>query len=91
MAANESAAATGRARAWKPTVSATRARTFPGGEFGLPCVLVLKRLNEGERHEKSQLNAVLRDYLTQGLPVRGSDGERRRRYENRRRSETTLP
>ena len=40
----------------------TNVRTFPGGEFGLPCVLVLKRLNEGERHEKSQLNAVLRDH-----------------------------
>jgi hypothetical protein len=25
-------------------------------------VLVLKHLNEGERHEKSQLNAVLRDH-----------------------------
>ena len=47
---------------WCVTVSATRPRTFPGGEFGLPCVLVLKHLNEGERHEKSQLNAVLRDH-----------------------------
>jgi len=47
---------------WCVAVSATRSRTFPGGEFGLPCVLVLKRLNEGERHEKSQLNAVLRDH-----------------------------
>src|SRR3954470_23213239 len=47
---------------WCVAVSATRSRTFPGGEFGLPCVLVLKRLNEGERHEKAQLNAVLRDH-----------------------------
>jgi 2,3,4,5-tetrahydropyridine-2-carboxylate N-succinyltransferase len=47
---------------WCVAVSATRPRTFPGGEFGLPCVLVLKHLNEGERHEKSQLNAVLRDH-----------------------------
>ena len=47
---------------WCVAVSATRSRTFPGGEFGLPCVLVLKRLNEGERHEKSQFNAVLRDH-----------------------------
>ena len=47
---------------WCVAVSATRSRTFPGGEFGLPCVLVLKHLNEGERHEKSQLNAVLRDH-----------------------------
>jgi 2,3,4,5-tetrahydropyridine-2-carboxylate N-succinyltransferase len=47
---------------WCVAVSATRARTFPGGEFGLPCVLVVKRLTEGERHEKAQLNAVLRDH-----------------------------
>lgn len=47
---------------WCVAVSATRPRSFPGGEFGLPCVLVVKRLTEGERHEKSQLNAVLRDH-----------------------------
>ena len=47
---------------WCVAVSATRARTFPGGEFGLPCVLVLKHLTEGERHEKSQLNDILRDH-----------------------------
>ena len=43
-------------------MSATRPRTFPGGEFGMPCVLVVKRLTEGERHEKSKLNDVLRDH-----------------------------
>jgi len=47
---------------WCVAVSATRPRSFPGGEFGLPCVLVVKRLAEGERHEKSALNAVLRDH-----------------------------
>ena len=47
---------------WCVAVSATRSRTFPGGEFGLPCVLVVKRLTEGERHEKAQLNTVLRDH-----------------------------
>ena len=47
---------------WCVAVSATRSRTFPGGEFGLPCVLVLKHLTEGERHEKSQLNDILRDH-----------------------------
>ena len=45
---------------WCVAVSATRPRTFAGGEFGLPCVLVIKRLNEGERHDKSALNDVLR-------------------------------
>ncbi|MEI7592816.1 MAG: 2,3,4,5-tetrahydropyridine-2,6-dicarboxylate N-succinyltransferase [Actinomycetes bacterium] len=47
---------------WSVAVSATRPRTFPGGEFGLPCVLVIKRLTEGERHDKAQLNSVLRDH-----------------------------
>jgi 2,3,4,5-tetrahydropyridine-2-carboxylate N-succinyltransferase len=47
---------------WCVAVSATRPRTFAGGEFGLPCVLVLKRLEEGERHEKSRLNDILRDH-----------------------------
>lgn len=47
---------------WSVAVSATRPRTFPGGDFGLPCVLVLKRLVEGERHDKAALNDVLRDH-----------------------------
>jgi 2,3,4,5-tetrahydropyridine-2-carboxylate N-succinyltransferase len=47
---------------WCVAVSATRARSFPGGDFGMPCVLVVKRLTEGERHEKSKLNDVLRDH-----------------------------
>jgi 2,3,4,5-tetrahydropyridine-2-carboxylate N-succinyltransferase len=45
---------------WCVAVSATRPRTFAGGDFGLPCVLVIKRLTEGERHDKSALNDVLR-------------------------------
>ncbi|HSP05300.1 MAG TPA: 2,3,4,5-tetrahydropyridine-2,6-dicarboxylate N-succinyltransferase [Acidimicrobiales bacterium] len=52
----------GRVPAWSVAVSATRPRTFAGGEFGLPCVLVIKRLNEGERHDKSKLNSILRDH-----------------------------
>jgi 2,3,4,5-tetrahydropyridine-2-carboxylate N-succinyltransferase len=47
---------------WCVAVSATRPRTFPGGDFGLPCVLVIKRITEGERHDKSKLNDVLRDH-----------------------------
>jgi 2,3,4,5-tetrahydropyridine-2-carboxylate N-succinyltransferase len=46
---------------WCVAVSATRRRSFPGGEFGLPCVLVVKRLTEGERHDKSKLNQILRE------------------------------
>jgi 2,3,4,5-tetrahydropyridine-2-carboxylate N-succinyltransferase len=46
--------------AWSVAVSASRRREYPGGEFFLPCVLVIKRLTEGERHDKAQLNEVLR-------------------------------
>ena len=46
---------------WCVAVSATRPRSFPGGDFGLACVLVVKRLNEGERHDKAQLNDILRE------------------------------
>ncbi|HSO95902.1 MAG TPA: 2,3,4,5-tetrahydropyridine-2,6-dicarboxylate N-succinyltransferase [Acidimicrobiia bacterium] len=47
---------------WCVAVSATRNRRYPGGDFGLPCVLVVKRLTEGERHEKSRLNDILREH-----------------------------
>jgi 2,3,4,5-tetrahydropyridine-2-carboxylate N-succinyltransferase len=47
---------------WCVAVQATRPRSFPGGDFGLPCVLVIKRLTEGERHDKSKLNDLLRDH-----------------------------
>jgi 2,3,4,5-tetrahydropyridine-2-carboxylate N-succinyltransferase len=47
---------------WCVAISATRPRTYSGGEFGLPCVLVVRRLTPGERHDKSQLNAILRDH-----------------------------
>jgi 2,3,4,5-tetrahydropyridine-2-carboxylate N-succinyltransferase len=52
----------GEAPAWSVCVGGTRARTFPGGEFGMPCVLVLKRLTAGDRHDKASLNDVLRDH-----------------------------
>lgn len=43
-------------------VGATRERKFSGGSFGLPCILVLRRLNEGERHDKAALNQILRSH-----------------------------
>ena len=52
----------GEAPAWSVSVGGTRPRKFPGGEFGMPCLLVLKRLPEGVRHDKSKLNAILRDH-----------------------------
>ena len=47
---------------WCVAVQASRRRAFAGGEFFLPCVLVIKRLAEGERHDKAQLNDVLRTH-----------------------------
>ncbi|HEX6310443.1 MAG TPA: 2,3,4,5-tetrahydropyridine-2,6-dicarboxylate N-succinyltransferase [Acidimicrobiia bacterium] len=43
-------------------VSATRPKSFPGGEFGLPCVLILRYLDEGEQHDKLKLNDILREH-----------------------------
>ena len=47
---------------WCVAVMASRRRKFRGGKFGLPCVLVIKRLKEGERHDKAQLNELLREH-----------------------------
>ena len=47
---------------WCVGVQASRRREFPGGEFGLPCVLVVKRLTEGDRHDKAKLNDILREH-----------------------------
>jgi 2,3,4,5-tetrahydropyridine-2-carboxylate N-succinyltransferase len=47
---------------WSVAVQASRRREFPGGEFFLPCVLVIRRLTEGQRHDKAQLNDILRQH-----------------------------
>ena len=52
----------GEIPSWCVAVAGTRPRDFPGGRFGLPAVLVIKRLTEGERHDKSALNDILRDH-----------------------------
>ncbi len=52
----------GEAPAWSVCVSGTRVRTFPGGDFGMPCMLVLRRLAEGGEHERLTLNEILRDH-----------------------------
>jgi 2,3,4,5-tetrahydropyridine-2-carboxylate N-succinyltransferase len=52
----------GEAPAWSVCVGGTRPRTFAGGTFGMPCVLVLKRMPPGRRHDKAALNAILRDH-----------------------------
>ncbi|MDQ1713924.1 MAG: 2,3,4,5-tetrahydropyridine-2,6-dicarboxylate N-succinyltransferase [Frankiaceae bacterium] len=40
-------------------VGSTRVRSFPGGDFGMPCLLVLRYL-DGTEHDKLALNDVLR-------------------------------
>jgi 2,3,4,5-tetrahydropyridine-2,6-dicarboxylate N-succinyltransferase len=52
----------GRIPDWCVAVGGTRTKQFAGGTFGLPCVLVIKRLSQGERHDKAQLSDVLRDH-----------------------------
>jgi 2,3,4,5-tetrahydropyridine-2-carboxylate N-succinyltransferase len=52
----------GEVPAWSVCVGGTRSRKFPGGEFGMPCVLVLKRLPAGSAHDKAALNDILRDH-----------------------------
>jgi 2,3,4,5-tetrahydropyridine-2-carboxylate N-succinyltransferase len=43
-------------------VGSTRVKSFPGGDFGMPCILVLRILGEGELHDKLLLNDVLREH-----------------------------
>jgi 2,3,4,5-tetrahydropyridine-2-carboxylate N-succinyltransferase len=47
---------------WSVAVSASRRREFPGGEFFLPCVLIIKRLEMGSRHDKAKLENMLREH-----------------------------
>ncbi|MEW2352629.1 2,3,4,5-tetrahydropyridine-2,6-dicarboxylate N-succinyltransferase [Spirillospora sp. NPDC029432] len=52
----------GRIPDWCVAVGGTRYKEFKGGTFGLPAVLILKRLEEGQRHDKAELNDILRDH-----------------------------
>ena len=56
----------GEVPAWSVSVGGTRPRTFAGGEYGMPCLLMLRRLPEGSRHDKTELNAILRDHGVDG-------------------------
>jgi 2,3,4,5-tetrahydropyridine-2-carboxylate N-succinyltransferase len=56
----------GEAPAWSVCVSGTRMRKFTGGEYGMPALLVLRRLQEGSRHDKTELNQILRDHGING-------------------------
>ncbi len=52
---------------WCVVVTATRPRAFGGGEFGLPCALVIKHLPEGTRHDKAALEGLLRQHGVAGI------------------------
>jgi 2,3,4,5-tetrahydropyridine-2-carboxylate N-succinyltransferase len=43
-------------------VGASKVRSFAGGEFAMPCLLVLRTLAEGEIHDKLALNDALREH-----------------------------
>lgn len=47
---------------WCVGVAGTRLREFRGGTFGLPCVLIVRRLEEGQRHSKAQIEEILREH-----------------------------
>jgi len=47
---------------WCLVINATRPKKYLGGTFGLPCALIIKHLEEGERHDKAALNEVLRTH-----------------------------
>jgi 2,3,4,5-tetrahydropyridine-2-carboxylate N-succinyltransferase len=43
-------------------VGSTRSKTFAGGDFGMPCLLVLRYLEPGQEHDKLALNDILREH-----------------------------
>lgn len=52
----------GRVPDWCVAVGGTRRREFPGGDFGLPCVLVLKRLEKGRGRDGAELDEILHEH-----------------------------
>jgi 2,3,4,5-tetrahydropyridine-2-carboxylate N-succinyltransferase len=47
---------------WSVSVGGSRVRSFSGGDFGMPCVLVLRRLPAGSPRDQEALNDILRDH-----------------------------
>jgi 2,3,4,5-tetrahydropyridine-2-carboxylate N-succinyltransferase len=54
--------ARGEAPAGAVCVGSSRVKSFPGGDFGMPILLVLRVLGPGEIHDKLVLNDVLREH-----------------------------
>lgn len=56
----------GRIPDWCVAVGGSRIKEFNGGTFTLPAVLVLRRLEPGRRHDKGELNDILRQHGVAG-------------------------
>lgn len=54
--------ARGQAPARSVCVGSSRVKSFPGGDFGMPVLLVLRTLDENEAHDKTVLTDVLREH-----------------------------
>ncbi len=52
----------GRIPDYSVVVPGTRVKEFRGGQFGVSCLLVIKRLDPAKRHPKAELNEILRDH-----------------------------
>lgn len=52
----------GELPAWSVSVASTRMKEFPGGSFGQPCILVIRRLAPGESHDKLRIDDLLRSH-----------------------------
>ena len=53
--------ARGEVPPWSVVVNASRRREYPGGDFYVPCALVVRRLDAGTRHDKAKLESMLRE------------------------------
>jgi 2,3,4,5-tetrahydropyridine-2,6-dicarboxylate N-succinyltransferase len=47
---------------WCVVVNASRRREYKGGEFFMPCALVVRRIEPGRRHDKAGLETILREH-----------------------------
>ncbi|MET8997213.1 2,3,4,5-tetrahydropyridine-2,6-dicarboxylate N-succinyltransferase [Amycolatopsis sp. NPDC004169] len=56
--------ARGELPAWSVGVGSARVTTTAAGDFAMPCVLVVRHLEEGQTHEKLQLNEIFREHGT---------------------------
>jgi 2,3,4,5-tetrahydropyridine-2,6-dicarboxylate N-succinyltransferase len=52
----------GEAPPWSVCVGAAVPKAFPGGSFSMPCLLVVKRLSEGQAHDRLLLDALFREH-----------------------------